>query len=275
MASPLSSPAFEAITAPTKTGSTPIPSLVELLSNCPVPQSLQPELLAQIKKTRQSLDQCQLSSTVVSEVAEALYKSKTQCDLPKMVESARELYQVEQSLENFAQAVDRVRSMPLQELRNADFEALLQLQDEDSNERVEERVNTLKRKLRLLGSTDDDIIEVEESIEDTGRIPLDPLTQTELHDPVRSKQCNHVFERDIIFEFIKNEKKKNRGRVIMCPKAGCNQTIDNDLLQPDLSLKRQIERVLKRKEQINASRRATQPFTQKLNSADSLELTQT
>lgn len=57
--------------------------------------------------------------------------------------------------------------------------------------------------------------------------PIDPISKAVIRDPVRSKKCKHVYERAMITDYIKQQKRKAK-----CPYIGCSS---KQLLMSDIT----------------------------------------
>jgi SUMO ligase MMS21 Smc5/6 complex component len=70
---------------------------------------------------------------------------------------------------------------------------------------------------------------------------LCPLTQKLPNNPIVSKLCHHVFERDAIMEYIR-ARAVGRVKNVTCPRAGCNALIGAADLYVDNNINAQIAR---------------------------------
>ncbi|XP_018562173.1 E3 SUMO-protein ligase NSE2-like [Anoplophora glabripennis] len=66
--------------------------------------------------------------------------------------------------------------------------------------------------------------------------PIDPISKVIIRDPVRSRKCKHVYERAMITDYIKQQKRKAK-----CPYVGCSskQLLMSDITE-DSELQSQI-----------------------------------
>lgn len=53
------------------------------------------------------------------------------------------------------------------------------------------------------------------------RIPIDPITRTNIKVAVKSTVCNHVYDRDGIEDYFKQKELAKKTNKIQCPQAGC------------------------------------------------------
>lgn len=75
----------------------------------------------------------------------------------------------------------------------------------------------------------------------TFKPPVDCISKTIIRDPYRNKKCKHVYEKRLIFEYVK--KMKNKAR---CPFVGCvNYNLRGEDLFPDNELRQKIDDYLK------------------------------
>ncbi|XP_054712178.1 E3 SUMO-protein ligase NSE2-like [Uloborus diversus] len=61
---------------------------------------------------------------------------------------------------------------------------------------------------------------------------LDPLTKKTIEDPVKSRLCNHAYERSSIMKFLQKSRK--------CPYSGCHRVLRREDLVEDLELKKKL-----------------------------------
>lgn len=73
-------------------------------------------------------------------------------------------------------------------------------------------------------------------------VPLDPLTKQPISNPCRNSVCHHVYEHDVIMEYIVSEKKRSKKKMCKCPYIGCsNGNLKVQDIVKDRELKSQIE----------------------------------
>ncbi|CAK8535059.1 unnamed protein product [Lathyrus sativus] len=72
------------------------------------------------------------------------------------------------------------------------------------------------------------------------KCPLSGKPITELQEPVRSMQCRHIYEKQVIMQYIQS--KNNRTR---CPIPGCPKVLDANVLIQDPSLAVDIDEMRK------------------------------
>lgn len=86
---------------------------------------------------------------------------------------------------------------------------------------------------------DDSVLESQEF-----SVPLDPLTKQPISNPCRNCVCHHVYEHDVIMEYIASEQKRNKKKKKMCkcPYVGCsNANLKVQDIVKDRELRTQIE----------------------------------
>lgn len=78
---------------------------------------------------------------------------------------------------------------------------------------------------------DDDIITMNQFV-----LPMDPISKEPIKNPVRNKQCGHIYDKDTITQMM--ARKKTR-----CPYIGCpsKHHIRVEILEADHDLKRKID----------------------------------
>jgi len=79
-------------------------------------------------------------------------------------------------------------------------------------------------------SFDDDLL-----VTETTESYKDPLTKLTIKDPVKSRTCNHSYERSTILKFLEKARK--------CPHSGCIHVLSRVDLMDDLELKRKLLRI--------------------------------
>lgn len=74
--------------------------------------------------------------------------------------------------------------------------------------------------------------------------PLDPISKTVIREPVRSKKCKHVYERAMIVDYIKQQKRKAK-----CPYIGCSskRLLMEDIVE-DSQLRSQITQYMENRQ---------------------------
>ncbi|XP_050309026.1 E3 SUMO-protein ligase NSE2-like [Anthonomus grandis grandis] len=70
--------------------------------------------------------------------------------------------------------------------------------------------------------------------------PVDPISKTIIRKPIRNKRCNHVYDKNSIYDYIRQSKNKAK-----CPYMGCrnNKLLVQHLVE-DGSLEEQISQFL-------------------------------
>lgn len=82
----------------------------------------------------------------------------------------------------------------------------------------------------IMKKNDDDIVEVFKSMN-----KIDPITQLPIVDPVKNKNCGHVYEKSSIYHLFK------KNSVIKCPIPSCTETsVKKSDLKEDQYLKRML-----------------------------------
>lgn len=99
-----------------------------------------------------------------------------------------------------------------------------------------EKRNTIERLRGLIRKEQDD--EEIEVVADSGQRLICPLSNQYPNKPVYSSKCQHVYEHDLIVNYINTN---GRGGRVVCPKAGCNQVVSLRDLVEDPNLTRQVQ----------------------------------
>ena len=84
----------------------------------------------------------------------------------------------------------------------------------------------------LLSEDNDD---AEASDDEAGPSTIDPVTNEEMHDPVKNKRCGHSYERASIFKLLTKSG-------MLCPAVGCDTKLREKDLVDNFELKAFIER---------------------------------
>ena len=80
-----------------------------------------------------------------------------------------------------------------------------------------------------------------------------PLTKKEFVHPVKCSNCPHVFERDAILNWIKTKRHGPRGTPVLCPQAGCRQTVAEGSLSDAVDVARRLRKKKEELEDENSS----------------------
>ncbi|XP_004517129.1 E3 SUMO-protein ligase MMS21 [Cicer arietinum] len=72
------------------------------------------------------------------------------------------------------------------------------------------------------------------------KCPLSGKPITELEEPVRSMQCRHIYEKNVIMQYIKSKHSRTQ-----CPIPGCPKVLDPNALVQDASLLIEIDEMRK------------------------------
>lgn len=78
------------------------------------------------------------------------------------------------------------------------------------------------------------------------KCPLSGKPITELQEPVRSMQCRHIYEKQVITQYIQSEGDRTR-----CPIPGCPKALDVNVLVQDPSLAVDIDEMRKTDKETN------------------------
>ena len=68
-----------------------------------------------------------------------------------------------------------------------------------------------------------------------------PITRKQMVQPVRSKKCNHSYEKAAIVQLIRNRQRAH------CPVAGCANFVTDGDLEPNEDLAFRIKRLQRKK----------------------------
>ncbi|XP_065162027.1 E3 SUMO-protein ligase NSE2-like [Atheta coriaria] len=72
-------------------------------------------------------------------------------------------------------------------------------------------------------------------------IPVDPITKNKICDPARNSVCNHVYEHDIIMDYLKQFYRKRLKKKVKCPYIGCsNKNVKAEHIIRDPELKKKF-----------------------------------
>ncbi|XP_030750494.1 E3 SUMO-protein ligase NSE2-like [Sitophilus oryzae] len=70
--------------------------------------------------------------------------------------------------------------------------------------------------------------------------PIDPISKTVIRNPVKNKNCKHIYESDSIYQYMRQSKRKAR-----CPYVGCkNNKLDGSDLTEDKELEEKISQYI-------------------------------
>jgi len=105
---------------------------------------------------------------------------------------------------------------------------------------VEEMLRDLKGEAEEEMNGDEDFAEIETESQ-LDKIPIDPVTQKEIENPVRNRLCRHVYDKDGIFSLI-NQRQQQKKRA-KCPTIGCKADLTFNNLIDDRELKEKIDRL--------------------------------
>jgi SUMO ligase MMS21 Smc5/6 complex component len=75
-----------------------------------------------------------------------------------------------------------------------------------------------------------------------------------LHD---SSKCKHVYSKDVLVDYIKQNTENRHSPSVKCPTAGCSKIIELSDLTEDKQLERRIQQHLRREEERGAQQRGT------------------
>lgn len=97
-------------------------------------------------------------------------------------------------------------------------------------------VMEVKSKKRKLNDSEFDELEDSVFCSNVFTPPIDPISKAVIREPVRSRKCKHVYERAMIVDYIKQQKRKAK-----CPYIGCSskQLLMGDIVE-DSQLRSQI-----------------------------------
>jgi hypothetical protein len=142
----------------------------------------------------------------------------------------------------------------------ADLQRLAQSLGEENKKRIGEQVIETRRELwnernRKWKRSDpcpadgeaEQELQVVESQEEAERIPLDPITKNEISDPVRSKQCRHLFECSVITEYLQAQTQRQNAGRIPCPYHGCKMKLHLNDLEKAVDVAMRIARIAERR----------------------------
>lgn len=75
---------------------------------------------------------------------------------------------------------------------------------------------------------------------------VDPISKGQIHNPVRNKHCNHIYDKDTITQAIHCSESKR----VRCPQVGCSnkKSVEVSDLVEDRELKRKFMILLQRQE---------------------------
>lgn len=101
------------------------------------------------------------------------------------------------------------------------------------------KVSEFNRKLNIdEGDSEDEDQEEEEQIFSQAMVSLNcPITKQRFKEPVTS-ECGHTFEESAILQMLR----QGQGAHCQCPFVGCTRLITKDALQPDIMMKRRLQR---------------------------------
>ncbi|KAH0791776.1 e3 sumo-protein ligase nse2 [Histomonas meleagridis] len=89
---------------------------------------------------------------------------------------------------------------------------------------------------------DDEDVELDDSESSAGLIC--PITSALPEHPVVSKICHHVYDKDAIVKYIRQQNQQGKRHVI-CPAIGCNQKISLSEIAEDPEVTRKVEKARK------------------------------
>ncbi|KAJ8915127.1 hypothetical protein NQ315_000379 [Exocentrus adspersus] len=169
--------------------------------------------------------------------------TKGYCDLDHdYKKSLRALEQVEELLDKTeGRSGDEVEQLYKEKLK--EDSTTVEYTDSDIWQNVFEGITDVmevkqkKKKLR-----DNQFDELEDSMfcSNVFTPPVDPISKAVIREPVRSKKCKHVYERSMIIDYIKQQKRKAK-----CPYIGCsNRLLQVTDLVDDSNLQSQITQYL-------------------------------
>ncbi|KAG6549832.1 hypothetical protein Mapa_008813 [Marchantia paleacea] len=97
--------------------------------------------------------------------------------------------------------------------------------------------------------------------------PLSGKPVTQLDDPVRSKDCEHIYEKAAVLEYIRKHNREYPRKKCKCASAGCPKQLVAANFVCDASLKMSIQE-LRLRERVNTQRAQVADFTGENHSDD-------
>lgn len=129
---------------------------------------------------------------------------------------------------------------------------------------LDAKIEKLKRSLWAIantgiafpGDSDNELIELS-AAENESKMPICPITQTQINEPYRSKTCSHKFEKTAIIEYIftNGNNNNNNSSSAPCPVAGCRERLTMDSIESDNETIHLIRRIKHRLELIAEQRK--------------------
>ncbi|GFU43393.1 e3 SUMO-protein ligase NSE2 [Nephila pilipes] len=164
------------------------------------------------------------------------YSTDLKNDLTQFKESVLDLAELQKDLSALIQTVDSIESEipedcePNVEKVSAIFDQvhLSHLENQYLNEQAENiilAVDAYNSSRKSVANADNEL-----QMTDAIHSYRDPITKKLIQDPVKSKNCNHSFERETILKYLETHNN--------CPYTGCVNTLRKGDIIQDLALKR-------------------------------------
>ncbi|GFQ67506.1 e3 SUMO-protein ligase NSE2 [Trichonephila clavata] len=166
------------------------------------------------------------------------YSNDTNNDLTLFKENVMDIAGLQKDLSALIDTVDSIEaeisedSEPNLEQVSTIFDRvhLSNLQNQQLNEEAESIINAVDTYFSNQNSSAN--IDTELQVTDAIDSYKDPITKALIEDPVKSKKCNHSFERKSILDYLQKYNK--------CPYSGCVSILRKDDIVEDLALKRKL-----------------------------------
>ncbi|GFY48756.1 e3 SUMO-protein ligase NSE2 [Trichonephila inaurata madagascariensis] len=166
------------------------------------------------------------------------YSSDPNNDLTQFKENVMDIAGLQKDLSALIDTVDSIESeIPedcepnLEEVSTIfDRVHLFNLQNQQLNEEAKNIINAVDTYISNQNSAAN--VDSELQVTDAISSYKDPITKALIEDPVKSKKCNHSFERKSILKYLQKYNK--------CPYSGCASILKRDDIVEDLALKRKL-----------------------------------